>query len=67
MHVSCGYLLDLITSYDLNKNKHSFYRCEDCTKKLCDDLKDLAMEVINLEKKKEMIPLTDDEIKYYEK
>ena len=50
--MSCGYLLDLITSYDLNKNKHSFYRCEDCTKKLCDDLKDLAMEVINLEKKK---------------
>ena len=37
-----------------------------CTKKLCDDLKDLAMEVINLEKN-EMVPLTDDEIKYYKK
>ena len=37
-----------------------------CTKKLCDDLKDLAMEVINLEKN-EMVPLTDDEIKYCKK
>ena len=52
IHVSCGYLLDLVTSHDSNKNKHNFYRDEDCTKKLCDDLKDLAMEVINLEKKK---------------
>ena len=65
IHVSCGYSLDLITSYDLNKNKHSFYRGTDYTKKLCEDLKDLAMEVITYEKK-EMIPLADIEKWKYE-
>ena len=43
-----------------------FYRGKDCPEKLCKDLKDLAMEVINTEKK-EMIPLTDDEKVYHEK
>ena len=60
IHEPCGYSLDLITSYDLNKEKHSFHRRTDCNKKLYENLKDLAMEVINLEKK-EMILLTDDE------
>ena len=45
-----GYSLDLLRSYD--KNTNSFYRGTDCTKKLCKDLKDKAMEVINFEKKK---------------
>ena len=31
---------------------HKFYREKDCTEKLCKDLKDLAMKVINTEKKK---------------
>ena len=61
IHEACGYSLDLLRSYD--KNTHSFYRG---TKKLCKDLNDQAMEVINFEKK-EMIPLTDDENKHYEK
>ena len=64
IHEACGYSLDLVRSYD--KNTNSFYRGTDCTKKLCKDLKDQAMEVINFEKK-EMMPLTDDENKYYEK
>ena len=45
---------------------HSYYRGADCTKKLCKDLNGQAMEIINYEKK-EMIPLTYDENKYYEK
>ena len=65
IHEPCGYSLDLVTSYDLNKNKHSYYRGTDCIKILCEDLKNLAMEVINLEKK-EMIPLTDYEKRHYE-
>ena len=32
IHVPCGYSLDLVTSYDFNKDKHSFYRGTDCTK-----------------------------------
>ena len=34
--------------------------------KFCKDLKDLGMEIINFEEK-EMIPLTNKEIKSYEK
>ena len=52
IHVPSGYSLDLVTSYDSNKNKCSFHRGKDCTKKSCDDFKNLAMEVINLEKKR---------------
>ena len=50
--VPCGYSLDLVTSYDSNKDKHPFYKGEDCTKKLYDDLKDQAMDIINTEKKR---------------
>ena len=64
IHEACGYSLDLLRSYD--ENIHSYYRGTDCTKKLCKDLKDQAMEIINYEKK-EMIPLTYDENIYYEK
>ena len=45
---------------------HNFQTGKDRTEKLCKDLKDMAMEIINF-KEKEMTPLTDDEIKYYEK
>ena len=48
------------------KNKQYFYREKDCIKKFCKDLKELGTEMINF-KKKEMIPLTNKEIKSYEK
>ena len=51
IHEACGYSMNLVT-YDPNKNMHKFYRGKDCTEKLCKDLKDLAMKVINTEKKK---------------
>ena len=66
IHEACGYSINLVRSYDSNKNIRNFHRGKDCTKKLCKDLKDMAMEIINF-KEKEMTPLTDDEIKYYEK
>ena len=36
-------------------------------KKLCKDFKDQAMKIINYEKKKEMIQLSDEETESYEK
>ena len=63
-HEACGYSMTLIRSY--NKNEQRTYRGKDCMEKSCKDLKDLAMEVLNY-KKKEMIPLTYKEEKYYEK
>ena len=62
-HEAWGYSMTSIRSY--NKNEQRTYRGKDCMEKFCKDLKDLAMEVVNYEKK-EMIPLTYKEEKYYE-
>ena len=43
-----------------------FYRGKDCIEKFCKDLKELGTEIINFEEK-ELIPLTNNEIKSYEK
>ena len=56
--------MTLVRSY--NKNERRTYRGKDCTEKFWKDLKTLAMEVVNYEKK-EMISLTDEQNKYYEK
>ena len=56
--------MTLVRSY--NKNERRTYRGKDCMEKFCKDLKTLAMEVVNYEKK-EMISLTDEQNKYYEK
>ena len=65
MHEPCGYSLDLVSSFDSKQNKHNFYRGKDCIKRFCSDLKELATKIIDYEEK-EMIPLTDDENKFYE-
>ena len=48
------------------KNKLDCYRGKDCMEKFCKDLKERAMRIVNYEKK-EMIPLTAEENKSYEK
>ena len=53
-------------SFDATKNKLDFYKGKDCMERLCKDLRDHAMKIINYEEK-EMIPLTDKENKSYEK
>ena len=61
-----GYSLGLICSFDSTKNKHYVYRGKDCVENFYKKLKDLGTEISNYEKK-DMIPLTDEEIKFYEK
>ena len=58
--------MKLISSFDETKNKRYFYREKDCIGKFCNDLKELGTEIINYEGK-EMMPLTNKEIKSYEK
>ena len=65
-HKPSGYAWCSICSFDDTKNKRYFYRGKDCIEKFCKDLKELGTEMINF-KKKEMIPLTNKEIKSYEK
>ena len=65
MHEPCDYALRLICSFDSKENKHNFYSGRDFIKKFCSDLKELGTKIINYEEK-EMIPLTDNENKFYE-
>ena len=52
-------------SFDSTKNKLDCYKGEDCMERFCKDLKEHAMKIIM--KKKEMIPLTDEENESYGK
>ena len=66
MHKPCGYTLSLICSFDSKENKRNFYRGRDCIKRFYSDLKELGTKIIKYEQK-DMIPLTDNENKFYEK
>ena len=59
-HKLSGYSLVTCCSFDKSKNERKYYRGDHCMKRLCKDLKDQAMKIINYEKK-EMIQLTDEE------
>ena len=65
IHEPCGYSLDLVSSFDVKENKHSFYRGKDCIKKFCKELKEICTRIVNYEQK-EMVPLTDKEKEYSE-
>ena len=65
-HKHSRYAWCSIWSFDGTKSKHYFYRGKDSIEKFCKELKELETEITNF-KKKEMIPLTNKEIKYYEK
>ena len=62
-HEVCGYALTLVTTY--GKRIRRYYRGKDCMEKFSEDLKTLAMKVINA-KKKEMMLLTKYENWRYE-
>ena len=56
----------LVGSFDPTKKRHNFYRGKDCIERLCKDVKELRIEISNY-KEHEMIPLTDEEIKFYKR
>ena len=47
-----------ICGFDFTENKHDACRSEDCLKKFWESLKELAMKIVNFEKKK-ILPLTN--------
>ena len=65
-HKPSGYSLTLICSFDLTKNKHYLNWGKDCVEHFCKKIKELGTEITRYEKK-DMIPLTDEENKSYEK
>ena len=66
-HKASGYSLFTNCLFDLTKNKLDFYKGEDCMERFCEDLREHAMKIINYEKKKKKISLTDKENNSYEK
>ena len=57
LHTACGCPLFTHCTFDTTKNKLNYYRHKDYTKSFCKDLRKHAREIVNFEKKKEMIPL----------
>ena len=64
-HEPSVYSLSLICLFDSTKNKHCVYRGKDSVWHFCRKLKKLGTEIINYGKK-DMIPLTNEEIMFYE-
>ena len=65
-HEPSGHALCSICSFIETKSRRYFYRRKDSVENFCKDLKELGTEIINFEEQ-EMIPLTNKEIKSYEK
>ena len=49
-HKPSRYTWCLIWSFNNTKNKHYYCRGKDCIEKLCKDLKEFGIEIINLKK-----------------
>ena len=65
-HIPSGCAWSLTCSFDLTKNKHGYFRGEDCIKSLREKFKELTLKIINYEEK-EMIPLTEEEKEVYKR
>ena len=66
MNEPSGYSLITCYSFEKSKEEQSFYREKDCMESFSKDLRNQAMKIINYEKE-EIIPVTYDEEKSYEK
>ena len=50
-HIPSGFSIYTNCSFDKSINKFSYYRVEDCMKRLCKDLKDHPTKIIHFKKK----------------
>ena len=64
-HEPSGWAMFTKCLFNNEKNRVDYYREIDCIEKGCKKFKDHAMEITNYEEH-EMLPLTDEEIKFYE-
>ena len=65
-HTPSGHSWVTCCSFDKLKNKWRYCRGKNCMEMFYKDLRNQTMEIINY-KKKEMIPLTNEETESYEK
>ena len=64
-HILCGYSTSTISWFAHIKNKHTLFCGKECMKKFCSSLREHVKHIIDLEKK-EMIPLTNKQLKSQE-
>ena len=57
--------MSIISSFKSIENKHDVYRGKDCMKKFCESLREHAMKIINVKKKKKS-SLTKEQQESYE-
>ena len=61
-HITCGYSVSAIWTFDHIENKHTLCRGKDCLKKFFESLREHATKnIIDFEKEK-MLPLTKEEL-----
>ena len=51
-HILSGFSVPAMSSFKCIENEHDVYRGKDCVKMFCKSLKEHAMEVVNIKKKK---------------
>ena len=56
-HIPSGFLMSTISSFRSIKNKHHVYRAKHYMKKFCELLREHAMKIINLKKKKSYVEM----------
>ena len=54
-HIPWAYSMSTIWAFDCIENKHTFYREKDSMKKFCEALREHAKNIIDFEKKKNVI------------
>ena len=59
-HKPSGYSLLTLSSFDKSENKQTYYRGRGCIKRICDDLKEHVIRIVNYAMKP-MDPLTEEE------
>ena len=64
-HIPWGYSVSTIWAFDHIENKRTLYRGKDGMEKFCTSLREQAKNIIYFEKK-EMLPLTKEELKSHQ-
>ena len=66
-HTASSYSLFTNYSFGTTKNKLDCYREKDCMERFCKDWREHVIKIIDCEKKKKIIPLTNKENKSFKK
>ena len=67
VHIPCGYSINLVSSFDSNKNEQSFYRGNDYTINFSRKLKEICSKIFESGEQVNNLILTKEQNEYYDK